>query len=144
MLPWVDEIAFAWRATIALANSDLAEASSHGGWVFFYWGLIDAAAALQDLTDEPTCRHLGEATRVSCPAGAPALQRVLARIPAIALLVWNSVPEPASVTFGFPGRSEKLVITGSCWRWRQFRAVCRTRHGSSRRWSPARYAAVGA
>jgi predicted ATPase len=61
-LPWVDRIAFARRA-IAMALTDRAAASSLDGWVFFDRGLIDAAAALQQLTSEPALAALGEANR---------------------------------------------------------------------------------
>jgi predicted ATPase len=61
-LPWVDETAFA-RRTIALALADRAIADRAAGWVFFDRGLIDAAAALQHLTGEPTLASLGQAHR---------------------------------------------------------------------------------
>ena len=59
-LPWVDAIAFARRA-IALARAD--RNTCLAGWVFFDRGLIDAAAALQHLTGEPTLATLGRAHR---------------------------------------------------------------------------------
>jgi predicted ATPase len=61
-LPWVDETAFA-RRTIALALADRTAANRAAGWVFFDRGLIDAAAALQHLTGEPTMAALGQAHR---------------------------------------------------------------------------------
>jgi len=61
-LPWVDEIAFA-RRTIALALADRATATRVAGWVFFDRGLIDAAAALQHLTGEPTLATVGQVHR---------------------------------------------------------------------------------
>ena len=61
-LPWVDEIAFAQRA-IALALTDRTAASRVAGWVFFDRGMIDAAAALQQLTGEPTLATFGQAHR---------------------------------------------------------------------------------
>jgi predicted ATPase len=61
-LPWVDAAAFARRAiTMALANLTSAAASS--GWVFFDRSLVDAAAALQDLTGEPVLAALGRTHR---------------------------------------------------------------------------------
>ncbi len=61
-LPWVDQIAFARRA-VEIALADRAAARSETGWVFFDRGLLDAAAALQHLTGEPTLTTLGEAHR---------------------------------------------------------------------------------
>ncbi|MGC1408965.1 MAG: AAA family ATPase [Acetobacteraceae bacterium] len=61
-LPWVDEAAFARRA-VEIALADHAAASGETGWVFFDRGLLDAAAALQHLTGEPTLTTLGEAHR---------------------------------------------------------------------------------
>jgi predicted ATPase len=61
-LPWVNEIAFARRA-IEIALADRAAASREAGWVFFDRGLLDAAAALQHLTGEPTLTTLGQAHR---------------------------------------------------------------------------------
>jgi predicted ATPase len=61
-LPWADGVAFARRA-IELAVADRAAASKLRGWVFFDRGLIDAAAALQHLTNEPALATLGEAHR---------------------------------------------------------------------------------
>lgn len=52
-LPWVNPVAFARRA-VALALADRAAHSAESGWVFFDRGLIDAAAALERLADEPT------------------------------------------------------------------------------------------
>jgi predicted ATPase len=61
-LPWVDETAFARRA-IEIALADGAAADREAGWVFFDRGLLDAAAALQHLTGEPTLTTLGQAHR---------------------------------------------------------------------------------
>jgi predicted ATPase len=61
-LPWVDGAAFARRA-IALALADRTAVGGGAGWVFFDRGLIDAAAALQHLTGEPTLAALGKAHR---------------------------------------------------------------------------------
>jgi predicted ATPase len=56
-LPWVNETAFARRA-IALSLADRVTIMGHGDWVFFDRGLIDAAAALQYITGEPTLTNL--------------------------------------------------------------------------------------
>ena len=49
-LPWVDLAAFLNRA-IAMAQKDYAQAKRRGAaWVFFDRGLIDAAAAIEELT----------------------------------------------------------------------------------------------
>lgn len=61
-LPWVNEIAFARRA-VEIALADRAAASREAGWVFFDRGLLDAAAALQHLTGEPTLTTLGQPHR---------------------------------------------------------------------------------
>jgi predicted ATPase len=61
-LPWVNEIAFARRA-VALALADRTAVGNAAGWVFFDRGLIDAAAALQHLTGEPTLAALGQRHR---------------------------------------------------------------------------------
>ncbi len=62
-LPWVDPVAFARRA-IAMSLEDRAWASTlDEGWVFFDWGLIDAAAGLQHLTGESILAELGQAHR---------------------------------------------------------------------------------
>jgi predicted ATPase len=61
-LPWVNPIAFARRA-VALALADRAALSAESGWVFFDRGLIDAAAALERLADEPTLAALAQAHR---------------------------------------------------------------------------------
>lgn len=42
-----------------MARADLASASAESGWVFFDRSLIDAAAALQELTGEPLLAALG-------------------------------------------------------------------------------------
>ena len=57
-LPWIDGTAFAHRA-IAVAQADIAAASSHEGWVFFDRGLIDAAVALAHLGGEPAQATVG-------------------------------------------------------------------------------------
>jgi predicted ATPase len=59
---WVNPIAFARRA-VALALADRAAHSAESGWVFFDRGLIDAAAALERLTGEPTLTALAQAHR---------------------------------------------------------------------------------
>jgi predicted ATPase len=62
-LPWTNGVAFARRA-IELAVADRrAAADRPAGWVFFDRGLVDAAAALQHLTGEPTLDTLGQAHR---------------------------------------------------------------------------------
>src|SRR5215472_13737921 len=62
-LPWVNGAAFARRA-IQLAIADRRAAANHSArWVFFDRGLVDAAAALQHLTGEPTLDTMGRAYR---------------------------------------------------------------------------------
>jgi predicted ATPase len=61
-LPWVSEAAFARRG-VEIALADRAAASRETGWVFFDRGLLDAAAALQHLTGEPTLTTIGAAHR---------------------------------------------------------------------------------
>lgn len=61
-LPWVDAVAFARRA-VAMALEDREAADEPRGWIFFDRGLIDAAAALQYLTNEPVVETLGRAHR---------------------------------------------------------------------------------
>jgi len=62
-LPWLNKAVFARRA-IELAIADRrAAADRPAGWVFFDRGLVDAAAALQDLTGEPRLDTLGPAHR---------------------------------------------------------------------------------
>ena len=61
-LPWVDGAAFARRA-IAMALADRASAAALEGWVFFDRGLVDAAAALENLTGEQVLATLGQAHR---------------------------------------------------------------------------------
>jgi predicted ATPase len=61
-LPWVNKIAFARRA-VDIALADRAAVKCATGWVFFDRGLLDAAAALQHLTGEPTLTTLGEVHR---------------------------------------------------------------------------------
>jgi predicted ATPase len=56
-LPWLDLGAFARRA-MELALSDLNEAAALPRWVFFDRGLVDAAAALEYATGEPTLSGL--------------------------------------------------------------------------------------
>lgn len=56
-LPWLDMEAFLY-ATIAMAQKDYAMALRDGQWVFFDRGLIDAAAALQELTGKPLLSNL--------------------------------------------------------------------------------------
>jgi len=62
VLPWVNETAFAQRA-VEIALADRASVIRESGWVFFDRGLLDAAAALQHLTGEPTLTTLGQAHR---------------------------------------------------------------------------------
>lgn len=57
-VPWKDMAAFLRRA-MDMALADLAGATTEAEWVFFDRGLIDAAAALQDLTGEPLLATLG-------------------------------------------------------------------------------------
>ena len=61
-LPWVNGPAFARRA-IEMALADRVAASRLEGWVFFDRGLIDAAAALQQLAGELALATLGSAHR---------------------------------------------------------------------------------
>jgi predicted ATPase len=61
-LPWVDAAGFARRA-IAVALADREAARRGSGRVFFDRGLVDAAAALEHLTGEPTLETLGRAHR---------------------------------------------------------------------------------
>jgi len=61
-LPWVDAAAFARRA-ITMALADRTSAAPSIGWVFFDRSLVDAAAALQDLTGEPVLAALGRTYR---------------------------------------------------------------------------------
>jgi predicted ATPase len=61
-LPWIDGAAFARRA-VAMARADYASSLALSGWVFFDRGLIDAAAALQQLTGEPALAALTGAHR---------------------------------------------------------------------------------
>ncbi|MEZ2128941.1 MULTISPECIES: AAA family ATPase [unclassified Sinorhizobium] len=61
-LPSVDMVAFAHRA-IQMAAADHAAAALHQGWTFFDRGVIDAAAALQHLTGEPTLEKLAATFR---------------------------------------------------------------------------------
>lgn len=61
-LPWVDGIAFARRA-VSMALADLAAARGLKGWVFLDRGLIDAATALQHLTNEQSLATMGASHR---------------------------------------------------------------------------------
>jgi len=61
-LPWADQTAFARRA-ITMALADRESAGKSDGWVSFDRGLIDAAAHLQHLTDEPMLATLGHSHR---------------------------------------------------------------------------------
>jgi predicted ATPase len=61
-LPWVDAVAFARRA-VAMALADREAAGEPRGWMFFDRSLIDAAAALHYLTNEPVLETLGRAHR---------------------------------------------------------------------------------
>ncbi|MCX5511207.1 AAA family ATPase [Pseudomonas sp. BJa3] len=62
-LPWLDMEAFLRRA-INVALDDYANAPACGShWVFFDRGLVDAAAALQALTDEPLLDKLRQQNR---------------------------------------------------------------------------------
>lgn len=56
-LPWVDMTAFLRRA-IDLALDDLKSVAGYDGWVFFDRGLVDAAAALEAISDEVALRPL--------------------------------------------------------------------------------------
>jgi predicted ATPase len=56
-LPWLNMEAFARRA-IEVSLADLGMASVNEGWVFFDRGLVDAAAALEHVTSEPTIARL--------------------------------------------------------------------------------------
>ena len=61
-LPWIDPLAFARRA-VRLALSDRASARQHTGLVFFDRGLIDAASALEAMTEKPYLSRLCERHR---------------------------------------------------------------------------------
>lgn len=61
-LPWIDAVAFVRRA-VAMARGDFASAAALHGWVFFDRGLLDAAAALQDLTGEQVLVELARSHR---------------------------------------------------------------------------------
>ncbi|MEZ0167390.1 AAA family ATPase [Microvirga sp. TS319] len=61
-LPWNDAQAFAHRA-IAMALEDRVSATALHGWVFFDRGLVDAAAFLQHLTNEPVLAALAQSHR---------------------------------------------------------------------------------
>ncbi|MCY1207059.1 AAA domain protein [compost metagenome] len=62
-LPWTDMAAFL-RRVIARALEDHENASAKPGkWVFFDRGLVDAAAALQELTGEPHLARIGRRGR---------------------------------------------------------------------------------
>ncbi|MBO1909639.1 AAA family ATPase [Microvirga sp. 3-52] len=61
-LPWKDRQAFAHSA-IAMALEDRAAATALNGWVFFDRGLVDAAAFLQHLTNEPVLAALAQSHR---------------------------------------------------------------------------------
>ena len=57
-LPWADAVAFLRRA-IEVSLADRAAADASARWVFFDRGLIDAAAALEDLTGERVVESVG-------------------------------------------------------------------------------------
>ena len=61
-LPWKDGQAFANHA-IAMALEDRAAATALNGWVFFDRSLVDAAAFLQHLTNEPVLDALAQSHR---------------------------------------------------------------------------------
>lgn len=62
-LPWIDMRAFLHQA-IELALNDYENASrSNSQWTFFDRSLIDAAAALQELTGKPVLNELGQKYR---------------------------------------------------------------------------------
>ena len=56
--------AFARRA-VEIALADRAAANREAGWVFFDRGLLDAAAAIQHLSGEPTPKTLGNRTAIT-------------------------------------------------------------------------------
>ena len=56
-LPWLDMRAFL-EEVIKTAQADYLSAPRDGRWVFFDRGLLDAAAALQELTGEPVLEPL--------------------------------------------------------------------------------------
>lgn len=56
-LPWVDPAAFARRA-VEMALADRRAAATHGGFVFFDRGLVDAASALEVAGGEPVLPKL--------------------------------------------------------------------------------------
>jgi predicted ATPase len=61
-LPWIDAAAFSRRA-INVALADRRDALRLSGWVFFDRGLVDAAAALQEVTGEPALDRIGQRHR---------------------------------------------------------------------------------
>jgi predicted ATPase len=62
-VPWIDMAAFL-RRVIATALQDHATAvAGSGSWVFFDRSVVDAAAALQELTGEPLLATLGRRHR---------------------------------------------------------------------------------
>ncbi|MEM9441857.1 MAG: AAA family ATPase [Pseudomonadota bacterium] len=61
-LPWVDPVAFSRRA-VRVALQDRAAARHESGWIFFDRSLIDAASALQTMTEKPYLTRLGERHR---------------------------------------------------------------------------------
>lgn len=58
-LPWLDMEAFLKEA-MKTAQADYASAPKESGWVFFDRGLIDAAAAWQELTSTPLLDELNK------------------------------------------------------------------------------------
>ncbi|GHS84181.1 ATPase [Pseudomonas sp. PAGU 2196] len=62
-LPWLDMTAFLRRAVAVAVNDYVSSPKSGSQWVFFDRGLIDAAAALQELTGEPVLDALGHQYR---------------------------------------------------------------------------------
>jgi predicted ATPase len=58
-LPWIDPEAFA-RKAIQVATEDLRSATTQPGWIFFDRGLVDAAVALQQVTNEHIPPTLGD------------------------------------------------------------------------------------
>lgn len=62
-LPWIDMAAFLRRAIDAALVDHAHAPRGSSQWVFFDRGLIDAAAALQELTGEPVLDTLGQKHR---------------------------------------------------------------------------------
>ncbi|MEG0243693.1 MAG: AAA family ATPase [Pseudomonas sp.] len=62
-LPWIDMAAFLRRALATALDDHKNARADKGKWVFFDRGLVDASAALQELTGEPLLASLGQLHR---------------------------------------------------------------------------------